>query len=362
MNFKIESWTIQKLVKTYEDKKLNLTPPYQRNNIWTEKAQSNLISSIKNGMPIPTFFLHEKANGEFDVADGQQRTRAILAFEKKEIPDIDGLKFDDKFDKQFLEYQIPIVIINSSVNQEKIREFYVMVNNTGLKLNKPELTKAKHFTSSILSLVEELTGNPNFKDLGIFNSKQSDRMIDREFVEELVAQLKFGIGDKKNDIKKLYTLDISQSDTEELKKSFNSVLELISRYNKQFSIAESRYIQRNDFYTLFKFISDNTTLNNEEFSIFFQILLKIQYDISPSNEKCPDLQFYAYNCVSQSNSKQAREERLLFFTDLLLNKANKANKLQKALLRYYGLKENSIIQTENYLTINPNDIQTQFKK
>ena len=73
MKFKVEIWTIQKLFDTYENDVLNLNPPHQRNNIWTEKSQKILISSIKDGMPIPTFFLHEKANNAFDAADGQQR-------------------------------------------------------------------------------------------------------------------------------------------------------------------------------------------------------------------------------------------------------------------------------------------------
>jgi len=362
MKFQIEVWTIQKLYDIHNSKRLNLNPPYQRNNIWTEKSQKTLISSIKLGMPLPAFFLHDKTNNKFDVADGQQRSRAIFAYISGEITDLDNNKFQKHLDTEFLTYELPIIVINNSVNQEKIREFYVTVNNTGLKLNKPELRKAKYFDSTVLNLVESLTDSENFKTIGIFQLKQSDRMIDREFVEELIALLHFGIGDKKNDIKKLYDSDFDVSTINQLKTSFDNILNVFIKQNKRFVFSESRYAQRNDFYTLFKFVSNNLQIPDSDYDIIFDILRKIQYDVSPSNEKSPDLQFYAYNCVSQSNAKQARENRLNFFNELILNESNEPNKLQKRLLKYYHINESNMIRIGKYITLPPKLIEPQFKK
>lgn len=342
----------------HQQGRLNLNPPYQRNNIWTEKAQKALIYSIKSGMPIPTFFLHERNNGDFDVADGQQRSRAIFKFIKSQIS---GLVFTESNEQNFLFYELPTVIIDKSVTQEEIREFYVMVNNTGVKLNRPELTKAAHFDSPILNLVEELTDSLDFKTLKLFQEKQSDRMIDREFVEELVALLYYGIGDKKNDVKKIYEASLSQKDISDVQDKFNEILRVLVKYNidnaNQFS--NSRYVQRNDFYTLFKFIGDNISLN---LNVFLDILIKIQYDISPSNYSSQELQFYAYNCVSQSNSKQAREARFNFLGELLLNTSSKPNKVQKNILKYYKLQDSDMLQEGEFLVLNPKYIQTQFNK
>lgn len=362
MKFKVEIWTIQKLFDTYKNNGLNLNPPYQRNNIWTEKSQKILISSIKDGMPIPTFFLHGKGTNIYDVADGQQRCRAIFAYIKGEVTDNNNTIFRDDLEAAFLNYELPVVVIDKSVSQEKIREFYVMVNNTGMKLNKPELTKAKYFDSSILNLVEDLTDSPNFKALGIFQSKQSDRMIDREFVEELVALLHFGIGDKKNDVKKLYEATISSDIIDELKSKFSSILEVFITQNDRGQFSQSRYSQRNDFYTLFKFVANNPKISESEYCIFFEVLMKIQYDISPSNENSPELQYYAFNCVSQSNAKQSREARLKFFEELLLNDSGNINKVQKALLKYYRIKEVNVLKVGKYITLDPKLIESQFKK
>ncbi len=359
--FKIETWTIKKLYQTFIDKKLNLNPPYQRNNIWTVKAQRLLIASIKNGMPLPNFFLHEIDENTFDVADGQQRSRAIFAFISKEINDMNNLPFNN--DDLFMSYEIPVVIIDKSINQEKIREFYVTVNNTGMKLNQPEITKAEYFNSNILNCVEEIVDSASFKKLNIFKARQSDRMIDREFVEELVALLYYGIGDKKNDVKKLYSEEFSHENIEDLKIKFENIISVFTNESIIVPFSNSRYIQRNDFYTLFKFVNDNlTNFSKESFCQILNLLFKIQYDISPSNEQNDDLMYYAFNCVSQSNSKQAREERLKFLRDLIINPTNKPNKLQKSLIKYYGLTSSALIKVDKYFTLDSKLIVTKFQK
>lgn len=360
MRFEIEIWTIRKLLLTHEKKRLNLNPPYQRNDIWTEKAQKALITSIKEGMPIPNFFLHKRHKDHYDIADGQQRTRAIIAYTSKEIPDSENINFQNE--RQFLDYKIPIVIIADDVTEEEIRKFYVTVNNSGLRLNQPELTKSKYFDSNILELVEGLTKLKSFKELGIFSDKQESRMIDREFVEELVAQIKYGIGDKKNNIKRLYeeNSNISKAEIKSLKTSFENVLKVCFTLNKYYTFEQTRYSQRNDFYTLFKFIYDNINLKPHTFEKFYLLLVRIQNDISPSNEKCEPLQFYAYRCVSQSNSKSAREDRLIFFNSLLLNDSDKPNKVQKALMKYYALNEDDLLKIEGYITLKANNIKSQF--
>ncbi len=362
MKFKIESWTIEKLIDTYTSKSLNLNPPYQRNNIWTEKAQMKLISSIKDGMPLPTFFFHEIEEKQYEIADGQQRTRAILAFYNKEITDFEKKHFVKDTDLIFLNYKIPVVVIDQSVSPEKIRDFYKMVNNSGIRVNQPESRKAEFFDTDILKLVEELTTTNAFKEVNIFNDKQKDRMIDREFVEELVSQIFFDIGDKKNDIKKLYSQSFEPSQINECKSNFNKVLSIITSAEK-FEIANTRYSQRNDFYTLFGFVLKNLKLSQSSFDIFFEILLKIENDISPSNFDGGALQFYAFNCVSQTNSKQARLSRLNFFNELFLNIDKIPNETQKEILEYYKLKSSDLCIVENkYLTINPKHISTQFNK
>ena len=77
--------------------------------------------------------------------------------------------------------------------------------------------------------------------------------------------------------------------------------------------------------------------------------------ISPSNESYNLFKEYAINCVSQSNSKKAREARLLFFEELLANRNECINNTQGQLIRYIEVeRENriNISKIDGYLMIN----------
>ena len=65
---------------------------------------------------------------------------------------------------------------------------------------------------------------------------------------------------------------------------------------------------------------ENVELEKEILNYFYKILVLIGKDITPSNEESESMTTYAYYCVTQSNSKKARLNRLEFFNDLFLNK------------------------------------------
>jgi hypothetical protein len=360
MRYKIVTWTIEELIDLYEKDSLNLNPPYQRNDIWTEKAQKELISSIMEGMPIPNFFVHERNNGKYDIADGQQRTRAIIAYQSGEITDTKNFKYNNE--KDFLKYLLSIIIVNKDVSQEEIRNFYVKVNNTGLRLNSPELTKSQYFNSKILKLVEELSSLEQIQELMLFSQKQEDRMVDREFMEELVAQLFYGITEKKLSIKKLYeeNTDITETKINTVRKKFISIIKVFSKINEEIDVTSTRYTQKNDFYTLFGLIDDNPAKQNT-YEEIFKFLVRIQDDISPSNSNCQLLQEYAFNCITQSHGKPARERRYEILKNIAFNNASKVTGEQKQLIRYYDLKQSDVKKVEDFILIDYKKITTKFR-
>jgi len=74
---KADVWHIFQLTK----KKLNLTPSYQRGDVWRTGDRQKLIESILRGIPLPSIILLRKAGAEpDDVVDGKQRLTAILRF------------------------------------------------------------------------------------------------------------------------------------------------------------------------------------------------------------------------------------------------------------------------------------------
>ena len=198
MNFKIKVITIKELIILYNENKLILDPPYQRNFIWSKIDQEKLIDSILNNYPLPNiFFLKRKY--AMEVVDGQQRIRTIINYSrgilvpKKVEQRIENINYS-----VFLEYKLIIAeIYGLSRGEEIIEEFYARVNKTGLKLNKPELNKAEYFYTEFLALNQELANCEQFMVLDIFTDAAAKRMNDIDFISELVALLYYGIYDKK---------------------------------------------------------------------------------------------------------------------------------------------------------------------
>jgi len=70
-------WEIYKLT----DKKLNLTPSYQRGDVWRTGDRQSLIESILRGIPLPSLILRKTgASATYEVVDGKQRLTSILRF------------------------------------------------------------------------------------------------------------------------------------------------------------------------------------------------------------------------------------------------------------------------------------------
>src|SRR5664280_3713561 len=75
--------TVQDLVHLHQSGKLNLSPGFQRDSVWTERDRAKLLESILRSWPVPAIFLYKRrSDGEiiYDVIDGKQRIESILRF------------------------------------------------------------------------------------------------------------------------------------------------------------------------------------------------------------------------------------------------------------------------------------------
>jgi hypothetical protein len=350
MKYSTHEWTVKQLLDISNSGKLELSPSYQRNDIWTLPAKKRLIDSIKIGYPLPAFFLHLKPDGTYDMVDGQQRTRALIGYINRKFPDVNRVFFDQDSRSEILDYKISVVVIDDPSGQS-IEDFYFRVNNYGSKLNRQEKIKAQKANSLFLNVVEELADSSEFSSLNIFSDAATERMIDVDFVSELLAQLKAGITDKKKVADRLYDIIQTPEEAQSLTNEFFEIIRVFKSFDKIYPINKTRYKQKNDFYTLFGFIPRIKDLAESELQTLYKILAVIGPDISPSNEDCPPFQEYAYNCVTQSNSKDARNARLSFFEELLTNPLTDLNDTQKDVIHFYGVEEVPVM-VEDYTTVN----------
>jgi hypothetical protein len=366
MNFDIATWKVSDLLKVYEEKRLDLSPPYQRNEVWTAKAQQKLLESILKGKPIPSFFLLKKAKDSFEMIDGQQRARTIIGYWKNLIVDHENLTFEHRVEKaqerrrasaDFLGYRLSITIVTEIHDDESIEEYYALLNSSGLRLNRPELKKAEYFTTNFLKLILECAQDETLQSLRLFTESSSARMNDVDFVSELIALMKFGISDKKEKVDQLYEDDIKLSELRALKTEFKKVIATFGHCNHITPILRTRYKQKNDFYSLFHLFYTIRDAEPTTFETLYRVLVKVGPHIRPSQTECEPLREYAFHCVTQSNSKAARQARHDILTELLLNQDKKPTPVQDAVLAYFKLQASDLVKVEKYLTLNPSAIR-----
>lgn len=72
--------SIGEVVAMYVQGELIIDPEFQRLFRWSIGQKSKLIESILLGIPIPSIFIFEKENGEWELVDGLQRVSTILEF------------------------------------------------------------------------------------------------------------------------------------------------------------------------------------------------------------------------------------------------------------------------------------------
>ncbi|MDB4902208.1 MAG: hypothetical protein JWQ63_1489 [Mucilaginibacter sp.] len=357
MRFRIETWTINQLISVHAAGNLDLSPPYQRNFIWSLEDQRILIESTFKNYPIPNIFLRELQPGNFEVVDGQQRTRTLVAFRNGGFTDFNDRLYNINDYPNFDQFPIAVIVIEDiAVDDISIEEFYGLVNSAGVHLNRPEVNKATYYDTKFLKLINICNDYTGFKNLGLFTDNVLKRMNDMDFVSELIVLLKDGITDKKDQIDRTFVEDITQAQYDLLHAKFLGVINNMNILNSLFPIRKTRYKQRNDFYTFFGFIND-TNLPIEQLKVIYQILVLISSDISPSNDDCLPLQNYARNCVTQSNSKNARQERRSFYQSLFLNEALVPNTVQREILTYYEMLNFELQQNGQYYTIDLNQLK-----
>lgn len=373
MNYEFKTFSIQYLIDLHSSFKLNLNPPYQRNDIWPPLAKKRLIESIKKGYPLPTFFLHDLGDGKYDMIDGQQRTRTFIGYQKGFFTDTNKLSYDESSKNLYESYKINVCLIQVDETENKVVEdFYYRVNKYGVKLNRPEMKKAGYAQTEFQLLTEKLSKEQSFIQLAIFSEKSLERLNDFDFISELLVLINNGITDKKITVDKVYD-NQENLDFEKLESRFNDIIQKITDLDGIYPLSKTRYRQRNDFYTLFSFLLLNDNKISDEALIYqYKLLVLIGEDIYPTNDKCWAFQEYATNCVSQSNSKRAREDRLRFFENFLLNKEpNPLTKLVEGtptefdtiseIIQFYNLGDKPLKHVDDYYLINKDDLQ-ELKK
>lgn len=116
--------------------RLDIRPPYQREFIYGDKERDAVITTLQRGFPLNVMYWAVRADGTFEVMDGQQRTLSICQYVAGEFA------YDFRFfanlhaDEQehILAYRL-MVYVCSGTETEKL-EWFRTINIAGKALTE----------------------------------------------------------------------------------------------------------------------------------------------------------------------------------------------------------------------------------
>lgn len=250
----------------FRDGELELTPPFQRNPVWTEKQKSYLIDSILNGLPIPELYMQEysSSNGveRHVVVDGQQRIRACLEFIENRFPlsetdtdawrDLTFESLSEPLKKKLFGYNF-LVRLLPEMPESQLRSMFSRLNRNVVALNSQELRHATYWGPFIKSM-ESLADEPFWAEFGVFTPNDIRRMLDIEYVSELAVAYLHGVQNKKESLETWYSAYESEFENRaEVEGCFRKVAGELGQLLP--NLHETRWRKKSDFYSLFLWLA-----------------------------------------------------------------------------------------------------------
>jgi hypothetical protein len=336
MEWHSRSYAISDIRDWSKEKRLELQPDFQRKEVWSKPAQIALVDTILRNIPIPKIYIKSILHGDDEktyriVVDGQQRLNTILLFLNNKLKlrlpyaeeQYNKMFYKDLPDnerRRFLAYQLDFNDLTNPTDDE-VRDLYARVNKYTVQLNKQELRKAD-FPGDFLDLAEELSDLEFFNDCKFFSAGQKRRMLDVEYIEELLCVLLKGEQDKKDSLDyfcEKYTRFEQGIDT--VRKEFEGVLnDILVIFDDGISLSKTRFKQKADFYSLFSCILDfrrqRETVISSEINRVRNDLYAIDKEIAPHSEN-ETYREYAIRCISDANSIASRIWRKKFLFDYI---------------------------------------------
>ena len=192
------------LIDLARTNRLDLDPPYQRRSVWTRKDKQYFLDTILRNYPSPAIFLHKTIGdggaATYHVVDGKQRVQTVLDFVNNKIkaaPDFGDARIDDKswseiqgnadLMQSFWNYQITVEMIDF-VEGAVVNEVFERLNRNSRKLHRQELRHAK-FDGWLITLAEAEAQKKEWQDLSVATRARSKRMVDVQFISELLLVL-----------------------------------------------------------------------------------------------------------------------------------------------------------------------------
>jgi hypothetical protein len=277
MSFNTTEYPITWFNDRYREGTLTIKPPFQRKPVWAAKQKCYLIESILMNLPVPEIYIQSITSAEgtttYAIVDGQQRIRSILQFIGSET-DPDEQEYNkfvlDKIDDQspwkdvsfdvlspdqkmrFFRYKFAVRNLETDSDSD-VRDMFQRLNKFLTPATPQELRNAT-YTGPFVTLVLKLADNEYWAENRIVTPAAIRRMGDVQFISELLIGVLHGPQGGSPTIIDEYYKQYEDFDDDfpgqrEAQRRFDKTLNTIKEVLPD--IKETRWQNKNDFYTLF---------------------------------------------------------------------------------------------------------------
>ena len=209
--------------------KLTIQPEYQRNYIYASddgKREMAVIESVLKGYPIGLIYFNTVPENNWEVLDGQQRITSLGRFVTGKFAIKDENDMQQYFDSMAKEKQAKILetkllIYECEGTESEIKEWFKTINIAGVPLNNQELLNAVYSGPFVTKAKEEFSNsqNSNIQKWSTYISGSANRQAFLERALDWVS---------KGNVSDYMSKHRQDSNIDELKKYFNSVIEWVS--------------------------------------------------------------------------------------------------------------------------------------
>jgi hypothetical protein len=372
MNRKIEVWNVQKILNMIFDNQLDYKANVQRQFIYTQEQQAQVIKSIQKGFVASALVIELESPNNYVLLDGKQRINSIIGFINRAFS-VEGYYFDDKYrhdqinkddryrapeiikneildtddsnSAELLKYDFPIVVYSNLSNDQRLTLFNV-INTTGEKLNNWELINGRYPSGVLLDMRanyfnERSSTNSTSLDSNFINVKKFKKYFLTDKVNRGELYIKI--------IEKIYRMETLDYDDQPYEiidgikistKNYNKLSKFIEKNNtEKFNIFAMNLISKLDvFYDLFKDIDNLGPLKEACFEISDYKIF--QNNVSEFSKKKDILAFlisqYNNSDISKGNSHNEYFEKIILPQVLVLDESFRENLDKK---RFYNVED-----------------------
>ncbi|MGO9317637.1 MAG: DUF262 domain-containing protein [Terracidiphilus sp.] len=169
---------VDQIIGYFNQKKINLIPPFQRGTVWQLALRRKLIENMVQERPIPAVFLYKQESGgsqfEYNILDGKQRLESLILFVGDQRSDlmvenvqhfflgkparrhanftielygkqVAFKELDNSLVRRFREYPIPTIEIDMDDEEAcfpEIVNLFIDINQQGVKVSRFDVVKA----------------------------------------------------------------------------------------------------------------------------------------------------------------------------------------------------------------------------